>query len=274
MDTIMNTKLMKATFAGGCFWCMQQPFQQVKGVAEVVAGYTGGTKENPTYEEVSSGTTGHLESVQVTYDPEKVTYDQLLDVFWAQIDPTDDEGQFADKGSQYRTAIFYHDDSQKRTAEASKKKLDESGKFEKPVATEIRPFTNFWPAEDYHQNYATKKPREYQMYKKYSGRETFIEKTWAGETKANETTGKGTATKAKIYTTPRCHNCHEIKAYLKEKNVEFEEIDLASNDEARDMIIEKTGHLGAPIVQIGDQFIFGYDPKKMDSLLKQGKQES
>ena len=231
-------------------------------------GIPAGTKENPTYEEVSTGTTGHLESVQVTYNPEKVTYEKLLDVFWTQIDPTDEEGQFADKGSRSRTAIFYHDDDQKRIAEASKKKLDDSGKFKKPIATEIRPFTNFWPAEEYHQNYATKKPREYQMYKKYSGREAFIKKTWAQETKGNETGGEEMGTKVKVYSTPRCHNCHEIKAFLKEKGVEFVEIDLASNDEARDMIIEKTGHLGAPIVQIGDEFIFGYDPKKMESLLK------
>ena len=248
---------MKATFAGGCFWCMQPPFQQTEGVTEVVAGYAGGTKENPTYEEVSSGTTGHLESVQVTYDPEKVSYEKLLDVFWMQIDPTDQEGQFADKGSQYRTAIFYHNEEQKRIAEASKKRLNESGKFKKTVATEIRPYITFYPAEEYHQNYAEKKPREYQQYKTYSGREVFIEKTWK--------TGK----KVKVYSTPKCHNCHEIKEFLASRNVEFEEIDLASNQEARDTIISKTGHLGAPVVQIGEEFIFGYDPKKMDILLKQ-----
>lgn len=247
--------LMKATFAGGCFWCMQPPFLQVEGVTDVVAGYAGGTKENPSYEEVSGGTTGHLESVQVTYDPKKVSYDTLLDLFWKQIDPTDDQGQFADKGSQYRTAIFYHDEDQKRLAEASKKKLNDSGKFRDPVVTTIRPFTTFYRAEEYHQHYAEKKPREYHEYKKYSGREDFIAKTW----------GTGTV---KLYTTPTCHNCHEIKAYLKEKNVGFEEIDIASNEEARNMIIEKTGHIGAPIVQIGDEFIFGFDRKKMDSLLK------
>jgi glutaredoxin-like YruB-family protein len=252
----MEKKLMKATFAGGCFWCMQPPFQQTEGVIEAVSGYAGGSKVNPSYEEVSSGTTGHLESVQVTYDPEKVSYEKLLGVFWTQIDPTDPEGQFADKGSQYRTAIFYHDEEQKRVAESSKKKLDDSGKFKKPVATGIRPFTTFYPAEEYHQNYAQKKPREYEQYKKYSGRESFIEKTWK------------TGTKVKVYSTPRCHNCHEIKEYLKSKNVEFEEIDLASDEDARDMIVEKTGHLGAPIVQIGDEFIFGYDPKKMENLLK------
>jgi methionine-S-sulfoxide reductase len=252
----MDKNLMKATFAGGCFWCMQPPFQQVDGVTEAVAGYAGGTQENPRYEEVTSGTTGHLESVQVSYDPEKVSYEKLLDVFWMQIDPTDQEGQFADKGSQYRTAIFYHDEEQKRVAEASKKKLDDSGKFKKPVATEIRPFTTFYPAEEYHQNYAKKKPREYQLYKTYSGREAFIEKIW------------GTGNIVLVYSTPRCHNCHEIKEFLRSRNVEFEEIDLASNKEARDMIIAKTGHIGAPIVRIGDEFIFGFDRKKMESLLK------
>jgi peptide methionine sulfoxide reductase msrA/msrB len=257
----MDKKLMKATFAGGCFWCMQQPFQQVDGVTEVVAGYAGGTKENPSYEEVSSGTTGHLESVQVIYDPEKVPYEKLLEVFWKQIDPTDEEGQFADTGSQYRTAIFYHDDGQRRSAESSRKVLDDSGKFKKSVVTEIRPYTNFYPAEEYHQDYAKKKPREYQLYKTYSGREAFIEKMW-GEGKPEE--GK----KVTIYSTPRCHNCHEIKEFLSSRNVPFEEIDLASNDEARTMIIEKTGHLGAPIVRIGDEFIFGFDRKRMEELLK------
>jgi len=252
----LDRKLMKATFAGGCFWCMQPPFQQTQGVTEVVAGYAGGTKANPRYEEVISGTTGHLESVQVTYDPDQVSYAKLLDVFWTQIDPTDKEGQFADKGSQYRTAIFYHDEEQKRVAEISKKNLDDSGKFKKPVATEIRPYTTFYPAEEYHQNYAKKKPGEYQMYRKYSGRETFIEKIW------------GPGGKVKVYSTPRCHNCHEIKEFLKSRNVEFEEIDLSANEEARDMIIAKTGHIGAPIVRIGEEFIFGFDRKKMESLLK------
>ncbi len=223
----MESRLKKATFAGGCFWCMQPPFQTTKGVTDVVAGYTGGTKVNPTYEEVSTGTTGHLESVQVTYDPEIISYEKLLEIFWSQIDPTDEQGQFADKGSQYRTAIFYHDDEQKTIAENSKKRLDESHKFARPVATEIRPAATFYRAEEYHQSYAEKKPREFNLYKKFSGREEFIEKTWK----------KGT--KVMLYTTPTCHNCHEIKAFLKEKNIEFEEIDIASNEEARTMIIEK-----------------------------------
>jgi len=256
MDT-----LMKATFAGGCFWCMQLPFQQTEGVTEAVAGYAGGTMPDPTYEQVSTGRTGHLEAVQVTYDQAKVSYEKLLEVFWTQIDPTDPAGQFADKGSQYRTAIFYHDDEQKKAAELSKKRLQDSGKFKDPIATEIRPYTTFYRAEEYHQNYATKKPREYQQYKKYSGREAFIEKVW-GSAK-----GSLKAEKVRVYSTPHCHNCHEIKEFLTARHVAFEEIDLASNDEARDYIIGKTGHLGAPIVEIGNEFIFGYDPKKMESLL-------
>jgi methionine-S-sulfoxide reductase len=251
----MDENLKKATFAGGCFWCMQPPFQQTEGVVEAVAGYTGGTKEDPTYEEVSGGGTGHLEAVQVTYDPAKVTYEKLLTVFWSQIDPTDPEGQFADKGSQYRTAIFYHDDGQKAAAERSKKDLDASGKFSRPVATAIRSAMPFYRAEEYHQNYAEKQPQRYKEYKKYSGREAFIERVW------------GTGRKAIVYSTPRCHNCREIKEFLKAKNIPFEEIDLATSAQARNEIIEKTGHISAPIVRIGDEFIFGYDPKRMESLL-------
>jgi len=257
----MDIPLMKATFAGGCFWCMQLPFQQTEGVTEAIAGYAGGTIQNPTYEQVSTGRTGHLEAVQVTYDPGRVSYEKLLEVFWRQIDPTDPEGQFADKGSQYRTAIFYHDEDQKMAAELSKKRLQDSGKFVQPIATDIRPYTTFYRAEEYHQNYATKNPRAYQQYKKYSGREAYIEKIWKAE-KASPETGR-----VRVYSTPRCHNCHEIKEFLTSRHIEFEEIDLASNDEARDYIIEKTGHLGAPIVEIGNEFIFGYDPKKMENLL-------
>ena len=254
-ETMEERYMMKATFAGGCFWCMQLPFGQVEGVTSAVSGYIGGTKEFPTYREVSSGRTGHFEAVQVTYDPETVSYETLLDVFWKQIDPTDDAGQFADKGSQYRTAVFFHDEEQKRMAEASKKALDSSGKFAKPVATLILPYTTFYPAEEYHQNYAQKNPREYGRYKKYSGREAFIERTWHTDQKVT------------VYSTPQCHNCNEIKAFLREKKVAYEEIDLTTNEQARDLLVEKTGHIGAPVVQIGDEFIFGFDRGKMERLL-------
>jgi len=165
-----------ATFAGGCFWCMVQPFAKLPGVKEVVAGYTGGHVERPTYEQVCSGRTGHYEAVQVIYDPSKVTYEKLLDTFWSQIDPTDPSGQFADKGPQYRTAIFYHDEEQKRAAEESKAALDKSGKYDKPVVTQILPATVFYPAEEYHQDYYKKNPEHYKRYKIGSGREAFIRK--------------------------------------------------------------------------------------------------
>ena len=183
-----EVKMEKATFAGGCFWCMEQPFENIEGVQSVVSGYTGGQKENPNYEEVSTGRTGHLEAVEVTYDPDKVTYAELLKVFWQQIDPTDPFGQFADKGSQYRTAIFYHDPRQKKIAEMSKRKLDQSGMFDKPVMTEIIKATTFYKAEDHHQEYYKKCPIKYNAYKKGSGRADFIKKKWGnkGSEKSNK----------------------------------------------------------------------------------------
>ena len=172
-------ELEKATFAGGCFWCMESPFEELDGVKDVIAGYTGGHKENPTYGEVSSGRTGHLEAVQVTYDPSKITYNKLLDVFWQQIDPTDPSGQFADKGSQYKTAIFYHSEEQKHLAEESKKQLEESRKFDKQVVTEILAASTFYKAEDYHQDYYKACPIKYNAYKKGSGRAKFIKDEWS-----------------------------------------------------------------------------------------------
>ncbi|MCB1057207.1 MAG: peptide-methionine (S)-S-oxide reductase MsrA, partial [Acidobacteria bacterium] len=142
-----------ATFAGGCFWCMEPPFEGIDGVQSVVAGYTGGSKVDPTYEEVSSGGTGHAESVEITYDPKKVSYEQLLDIFWHSINPTTKNRQFADVGTQYRTAIFVHDEAQRKAAEASKKKWDESGVFGAPIVTEIVDAGPFYAAEDYHQDF-------------------------------------------------------------------------------------------------------------------------
>jgi len=175
---INKEKFPVATFAGGCFWCMEQPFEKIDGVVEVVSGYTGGHTENPTYDEVCSGTTGHLEAIQVRYDPSLVPYDHLLNVFWRQIDPTDDGGQFADRGSQYRTAILYHDDDQKQIAEESKVMLDRSGRFTHPIATDIIAFTVFYPAEEYHQDYYRKCPIRYGLYKKGSGRESYLKAVW------------------------------------------------------------------------------------------------
>ena len=167
-----------ATFAGGCFWCTEADFEKVPGVLKVISGYTGGHKKNPTYEEVSSGTTGHVEAIQVYYDSKKVTYQELLDFFWRHIDPTDPGGQFVDNGAQYRSVIFYLDKEQKRLAEASKKALNASKIFDKPIVTEILPLTEFYEAEDYHQDYYKKHSFKYQYYRRGSGRDQFLEKTW------------------------------------------------------------------------------------------------
>lgn len=174
----LNPDVKVATFAGGCFWCMLAPFEAIKGVIKVVAGYTGGWKENPTYEDVCSKSTGHYEAVQVTYDGTDVTYEQLLDVYWQQIDPTDPGGQFYDRGESYQTAIFYHDEEQRKIAEWSKKKLAASGRFKKEIATKILPASTFYPAEDYHQDYHKKNPIQYSAYRKGSGRDDFIRKHW------------------------------------------------------------------------------------------------
>jgi peptide methionine sulfoxide reductase msrA/msrB len=178
----------EATFAGGCFWCMEYPFEQMDGVIDVVSGYTGGHKENPTYRQVTSGRTGHYEAVKVTYDPERVTYSELLDVFWRQIDPTDAGGQFVDKGSQYLTAIFYHDEEQRRLAEKSKKELDRSGRYDKPIVTEIKKASTFYMAEEYHQDYYKKSEARYKNYRFFSGRDQFLEAVWSDEdeNKANK----------------------------------------------------------------------------------------
>jgi peptide methionine sulfoxide reductase msrA/msrB len=170
--------LRVATFAGGCFWCTEADFEKLPGVVKVISGYTGGRKENPTYAEVSAGTTGHVEAVQVYYDPKQITFEELLDWFWKHIDPTDGGGQFVDRGSQYRSVIFYHDEEQKRLAEKAKETLGKSGKFNKPIATEIVKFTRFFPAEEYHQDYYRKNPIRYGYYRFGSGRDQFLEKTW------------------------------------------------------------------------------------------------
>jgi peptide methionine sulfoxide reductase msrA/msrB len=171
-----ETKL--AIFGGGCFWCMEPPFRSISGVINVTSGYIGGTVPNPSYEQVSSGKTGHMEAVAVEYDPAKVSYETLLGVFWRQIDPTDDSGQFADRGSQYRTAIFVQDEDQRRAAELSKTNLEKSGKFNKPIATKILKAGLFYKAEAYHQEYADKNPERYKAYKSGSGRQHYIDETW------------------------------------------------------------------------------------------------
>jgi peptide methionine sulfoxide reductase msrA/msrB len=174
-----NIKTETATFAGGCFWCVQADFEKVPGVVKAISGYTGGAGDNPTYE--TYGAKGHVEAIQVIYDPSKVSYEQLLDVFWKHIDPTDPGGQFADRGTYYRSVIFYHDDEQKRLAEKSKEDLAKSGRFAKPIATEILKFAKFYDAEDYHQNYSTKNPLRYNLYRSGSGRDSFLNKVWGNE---------------------------------------------------------------------------------------------
>ncbi|WDM03049.1 peptide-methionine (S)-S-oxide reductase MsrA [Alicyclobacillus cycloheptanicus] len=168
----------KATFAGGCFWCMVKPFHEWPGVIDVVSGYTGGHKPNPTYEEVCSGTTGHVEAVEITYDPSVISYETILDVFWRQIDPTDPNGQFYDRGPSYRTAIFYHSQAQKEAAERSLQALQESGRFDKPIVTPILPAAPFYPAEEYHQDFYQKNPAHYEAYRRGSGRDAFIRRHW------------------------------------------------------------------------------------------------
>ncbi len=173
-----NPNKKYATFAGGCFWCMAGPFQELDGVLEVKSGYTGGHTENPTYEDVCSGASDHYEAVQITYDPSKADYSLLLDTFWRQIDPTDPGGQFYDRGQQYRTVIFYHDEEQKELAFASKNELGNSGRFGKPIVTEILPACRFYPAEEYHQDYHRKNPEHYKGYQIGSGRQAFVCRIW------------------------------------------------------------------------------------------------
>ncbi|MGM0752871.1 MAG: peptide-methionine (S)-S-oxide reductase MsrA [Bacillota bacterium] len=168
----------QATFAGGCFWCMVEPFDEKEGIERIVSGYTGGETANPTYKEVTSGNTGHYEAVQITFDPDLFTYEKLLDLYWKQIDPTDAGGQFKDRGASYRAAIFYHDDIQRKLAEDSKRKLEQSAVFTKPVVTKILPAQEFYPAEEYHQNFYKENAFRYALYKRGSGREDFLKKYW------------------------------------------------------------------------------------------------
>ncbi len=176
-----DSNLAIATFAGGCFWCMEPPFHQLNGVHDVIAGFTGGSERDPSYEDVVYGRTGHRESAQISYDPSVVSYEKLLYTFWRNIDPTDSGGQFADRGAHYKTAIFYHNDEQKQLAEKSKRELESSGKFDEPIVTDILPVTEFYRAEDYHQDYYKTNPLHYNAYKMGSGRDGYIKKTWKDE---------------------------------------------------------------------------------------------
>jgi peptide-methionine (S)-S-oxide reductase len=176
-----NTPTAKATFAGGCFWCMEPPYDELDGVLSTISGYIGGAKKNPTYEEVTTGKTGHAEAVEIAYDPKKISYEKLLEVFWRNIDPLTANAQFCDSGSQYRSAIFYHDEMQKRLAEKSKK--DVQGRFKQPVVTEIVAAGEFYPAEDYHQDYYKKNPIRYKIYRYGCGRDERLREVWGSQKK-------------------------------------------------------------------------------------------
>ena len=191
-----ESKYEKATFAGGCFWCMEHPFEKLAGVSVVLSGYTGGRKKNPTYKEVSAGATFHFEAIQITYDPSKISYSELLDLFWRQIDPTDPDGQFVDRGLQYRTAIFYHNEDQKRLAEESKVQLDKSGRYDEQIVTEITEATSFYKAEEYHQDYYKKSPIRYKAYRKGSGRDKFLERIWGKEMETGHSSNNKKADKS------------------------------------------------------------------------------
>lgn len=183
MTKTENSPMAKAIFAGGCFWCMEPPFEKLAGVTAVISGYTGGSKIDPTYAEVSAGTTGHTEAIQVIYNQQLVDYQTLLATFWENIDPTDGGGQFVDRGHQYRSAIFTLNDEQQRLAEASKAELAASGRFKDPIVTEITPAGPFYPAEEYHQDYYKKNPLRYNYYRWGSGRDSFLDKVWKKDKK-------------------------------------------------------------------------------------------
>jgi peptide methionine sulfoxide reductase msrA/msrB len=207
-------KTRTAVFAGGCFWCTESDFERVDGVIEAISGYTGGHVENPTYKQVSGGGTGHLEAVKVIYDPRKIDFNSLLEVFWRKVNPTDGGGQFVDRGDQYRSAIFYADHDERRLAEASKEKLARSGIFDQPIATDILPLGTFYPAEDYHQDYYQKNPIRYKWYRAGSGRDQFLQKVWAdspmkmqkekkmGETNTEPMMGNKASTSPSDYAVP------------------------------------------------------------------------
>jgi peptide methionine sulfoxide reductase msrA/msrB len=173
--------LARATFAGGCFWCMEPPFEKLDGVSAVISGYSGGAEKNPSYEQVSSGTTGHAEAVEVVYDPTVIGYADLLQVFWRQIDPTDAGGQFVDRGRQYRSAIFVRNESERQLAEASKRELEASGRFDGPIVTEIVDYRSFYPAEDYHQDFYKKSSVRYKYYRYRSGRDQYLDRVWGDD---------------------------------------------------------------------------------------------
>ena len=201
-DGFLEKGEQKATFAGGCFWCMEPPFENIGGVKSVISGYTGGPEVNPTYREVAGGKTGHTEAVQITYDANQVSFDKLLDIFWRSMDPTDPHGQFADRGTQYRPGIFFHHEGQQAQALASKVRLEKSGVFSKPIRVEVTEFTVFYPAEEYHQDYYRKNESHYKRYRRGSGREGFLNRIWKDQKKKSSRYVKPDVSKIRAMLTP------------------------------------------------------------------------
>jgi len=217
----------KATFAGGCFWCMEPPYEKLSGVRDVVSGYTGGQRANPTYEQVSSGMTLHVEAVEVTYDPSVVSYEKLLDVFWRQINPTDDGGQFVDRGNQYRTVIFYHTDEQKKLAEKSLEEMNSSGKYDKPIVTRIVHASEFYPAEEYHQDYYKKNPVRYKVYRYFSGRDKYLDSIWKDDKMMSDT---GKKTGSSMYVKPSKEELKKMLTPLQYRVTQEDDTERAFNN--------------------------------------------
>jgi peptide methionine sulfoxide reductase msrA/msrB len=220
MSEKMDGKTALATFAGGCFWCMEPPFEKLDGVHKVTSGFTGGHKKNPTYKEVTRGGTGHIEAIQIEYDPQKISYGDLLEVLWRNIDPTDDGGQFVDRGHSYITGIFVHNDEQRKTAEASKKKLATSKRYKKNIVTMISQAAEFYPAEDYHQDFYKKSPVRYKFYRKGSGRDEYIDRVWGQE--RNYKPMKISMKNGKTYTKPPVAEIKERLTELQYKVTQHE----------------------------------------------------
>ncbi|MBT4936896.1 peptide-methionine (R)-S-oxide reductase MsrB [Candidatus Peregrinibacteria bacterium] len=232
-EILENNNYKIATFSGGCFWCSESDFEKHDGVIEVVSGFVGGQEENPSYKEVSSGKTGHREGVQVIYDPNVIDYNKLLDVFWKHVDPTDKDGQFADRGAHYTTAIFYHDDEQKELAEGSKKKLDESGRYDAPIVTPIIPPSKFYSAEEYHQDYYKKNPVRYNFYRHGSGRDRYLEKVWGKKDKKDTSTSpeESLSKKSSPYSKPSEEYLEENLSSIQYKVTQKDGTERAFNNE-------------------------------------------
>jgi peptide methionine sulfoxide reductase msrA/msrB len=247
--------LETAAFAGGCFWCMEPPYEKLEGVKDVISGYTGGLKEDATYKKVSAGTTGHREVVRLTFDPDKITYETLLDIFWRQINPTDGGGQFVDRGPQYTSAVYYHSEKQKQLAEESLQALKMSGRYQKPIVTEILPASAFYRAEDYHQDYYKKNPLRYKFYRYSSGRDTYLKKIWG-----NDKGAVSSKTENKKYIIPPKEDLGNILTSLQYRVTQEDATERAFDNEYWDN--KKEGIYvdvvsGEPLFSSKDKFVSG-----------------